>query len=154
MYGIKGSVSQVSDLFTIDINTGEGTIIGPVGLKGLAGLAYAETGVTSVEGRDDKSIPKEFILSQNYPNPFNPSTSSEFSVPVNSNVRLTIYNLLGQVVSTLVNEELSAGNYSVIWNGTDTNGLQVSSGVYLYKMKASGNSGTPFSQTKKMILLK
>ena len=154
LYGIKGSVSQVSDLFTIDINTGEGTIIGPVGLKGLAGLAYAETGVTSVEGRDDKLIPMEFILSQNYPNPFNPSTSIEFSVPVNSNVRLTIYNLLGQEVTTIVNEEISAGNYIVIWNGTDKNGFQVSSGVYLYKMKASGNNGTPFSQTKKMILLK
>ncbi|MCH7974588.1 MAG: T9SS type A sorting domain-containing protein, partial [Bacteroidetes bacterium] len=154
LYGIKGTGSQLSDIFTIDVNTGEGTIIGSVGLKALTGLAYAETGVTSVEGSNDKSIPTEFILVQNYPNPFNPSTSIEFSVPVNSNVRLTIYNLLGQVITTLVNEELSAGNYSVIWNGTDTNGLQVSSGVYLYKMKASGNSGTPFSQTKKMILLK
>ncbi|MCH7722216.1 MAG: T9SS type A sorting domain-containing protein [Bacteroidetes bacterium] len=154
LYGIKGTGPQVSDLFTINVNTGEGTIIGPVGLKALTGLAYAETGVTSVEGRDDKSIPTEFILSQNYPNPFNPSTSIEFSVPVNSNVRLTIYNLLGQEVTTLVNEELSAGNYSVIWNGTDKNGLQVSSGVYLYKMKANGNNGTPYSQTKKMILLK
>ncbi|MCH7722215.1 MAG: M4 family metallopeptidase [Bacteroidetes bacterium] len=154
LYGIKGTGSQVSDLFTIDVNTGEGTIIGPVGLKALTGLAYADTGVTSVEGRDDKLIPTEFILSQNYPNPFNPSTSIEFSVPVNSNVRLTIYNLLGQVVTTLVSEELSAGNYNVIWNGTDNNGLQVSSGVYLYKMKANGNNGTPYSQTKKMILLK
>ncbi|MCH7974409.1 MAG: T9SS type A sorting domain-containing protein, partial [Bacteroidetes bacterium] len=154
LYGIKGTGPQVSDIFTIDVNTGEGTIIGSVGLKALTGLAYAETGVTSVEGINDKSIPTEFILAQNYPNPFNPSTSIEFSVPVNSNVRLTIYNLLGQVVTTLVNEEISAGNYSVIWNGTDTNGLQVSSGVYLYKMKASGNSRTPFSQTKKMILVK
>ncbi|MCH8871931.1 T9SS type A sorting domain-containing protein [candidate division KSB1 bacterium] len=154
LYGIKGTGPQVSDLFTIDVNTGEGTIIGPVGLKALTGLAYAETGVTSVEGRDDKSIPTEFILSQNYPNPFNPSTSIEFSVPVNSNVRLTIFNLLGQEVTTLVNKELSAGNYSVIWNGTDRNGLQVSSGVYLYKMKANRNNGTPYSQTKKMILLK
>ncbi|MCH7772161.1 MAG: T9SS type A sorting domain-containing protein [Bacteroidetes bacterium] len=107
-----------------------------------------------MEASDDKTIPTEFILSQNYPNPFNPSTTIEFSVPVNSNVKLTIYNLLGQEVSTLVSEELSAGNYSVIWNGTDTNGLQVSSGVYLYKMKANGYNGTPFSQTKKMILLK
>ena len=144
----------MSDLFTIDVNTGEGAIIGSVGLKALTGLAYAETGVTSVEGRDDKSIPKEFILSQNYPNPFNPSTSIEFSVPVNSNVRLTIYNLLGQEVSTLVSEELNAGNYSVIWNGTDKNGFQVSSGVYLYKMKASGTNGGEFQEIRKMILLK
>jgi len=131
LYGIKGAGSQVSDLFTIDVNTGEGTPVGSVGLQALTGLAYAETGVTSVESSDDKSIPTEFILSQNYPNPFNPSTSIEFSVPVNSDVTLTIYNLLGQVVTTLVNEEVSAGHYSTVWNGADDNGFQVSSGVYL-----------------------
>jgi hypothetical protein len=155
LYGIKGTGSEISDLFTIDVSTGEGTIVGSgVGLKALTGLAYAETGVTSVESSDDKSIPTEFILSQNYPNPFNPSTSIEFSVPVNSNVTLTIYNLLGQVVTTLVNEEVSAGHYSTVWNGADDNGFKVSSGVYLYEMKTNGNIGTPYSQTKKMILLK
>jgi len=108
--------------------------------------------VTGIE--EEFVLPKSFNLSQSYPNPFNPSTTIEFSVPVNSNVRLTIYNLLGQVVTTLVNEEISAGNYSVIWNGTNKNGFQVSSGVYLYKMKASGNNGNSYSETKKMVLLK
>jgi M6 family metalloprotease-like protein len=154
LYGIKGTGPQISDLFTIDVNTGEGTIVGSVGLQALTGLAYAETGVTSVESSDDISIPTEFILSQNYPNPFNPSTSIEFSVPVNSNVTLTIYNLLGQVVTTLVNEEVSAGHYSTVWNGADDNGFKVSSGVYLYEMKTSGNNGAAYSQMKKMVLLK
>ena len=154
LYGIKGTGPQVGDLFTINVNTGEGTIIGSVGLQALTGLAYAETGITSVESSDDKSIPTEFILSQNYPNPFNPSTSIEFSVPVNSNVTLTIYNLLGQVVTTLVNEEVSAGHYSTVWNGSDDNGFQVSSGVYLYEMKTNGNNGAAYSQIKKMVLLK
>jgi hypothetical protein len=155
-YGIIGSGPQVSDLFTIDVNTGEGTLVGSVGLMALTGLAFAETGVVNVlqEDENDNTVPADFALSQNYPNPFNPSTSIEFSVPVNSDVILRIYNLLGQVVTTLVNEEVSAGHYSTVWNGADDNGFQVSSGVYLYEMKANGNNGTAYSQMKKMVFLK
>ena len=100
----------MSDLFTIDLNTAEGTVVGSVGLQALTGLAFDETGVINdVKGDDDNNtVPTDFTLSQNYPNPFNPSTSIEFSVPVNSNVTLRIYNLLGEVVTTLVNEEISA----------------------------------------------
>jgi hypothetical protein len=155
LYGIKGAISQVSDLFSIDVNTGAGTMIGSVGLIGLTGLAYAETGVVSVEkDENNDAIPAEFVLSQNYPNPFNPTTSIEFSIPVNSNVTLIIYNLLGQVVSTLVNEEIGAGNYNVVWNGEDRNGLKVSSSIYLYKMQATGTNGKEFQQIRKMVLLK
>ena len=156
LYGIKGSGSQLSDLFTIDVSTGQGIILGSVGLKALTGLATAETDFVSdvKDNANNTTVPKDFVLSQNYPNPFNPNTSIEFSVPVNSNVTLTIYNLLGQVVTTLVNEEVSAGNYSVVWNATDRSGLQVSSGIYFYELKANGNDGTDFSRMKKMILLK
>ena len=156
LYGIKGTGPQVSDLFTIDVNTGEGTIVGSVGLMALTGLAFAETGVVNdvQEDETNNTVPTDFALSQNYPNPFNPSTSINFSVPVNSDVTLRIYNLLGQVVTTLVNEEVSAGHYSTIWNGSDDNGFQVSSGVYLYEMKANGNNGKAYSQIKKMVLLK
>ncbi|MCH7965765.1 MAG: M6 family metalloprotease domain-containing protein [Bacteroidetes bacterium] len=156
LYGIKGTGSQVSDLFTIDVITGEGTIIGSVGLQALTGLAYAETGIVNdvQDDENNNTIPTDFALSQNYPNPFNPSTSIEFSVPVDANVTLTIYNLLGQVITTLVNREISAGNYSVVWNGTDINGLQVSSGIYFYEMKTNGNNGTAYSQMKKMVFLK
>jgi flagellar hook assembly protein FlgD len=156
LYGIKGTGSQVSDLFTIDVNTGEGTIVGSVGLQALTGLAYAETGIINDVkiDEDNNTVPTDFALSQNYPNPFNPSTSIEFSVPVDSDVTLRIYNLLGQVVTTLVNEDISAGHYSTVWNGADDNGFQVSSGVYLYEMKANGNNGTAYSKIKKMVLLK
>ena len=156
LYGIKGTGSQISDLFTIDMNTGEGTIVGPVGMQAVTGLAYAETGIiNNVEIDDDNYIvPADFVLSQNFPNPFNPSTRIEFSIPIDSDVTLTIYNLLGQAVTELVNEEISSGNYSVVWNGTDQNGLKASSGVYLYKMHANGTNGKEFQQIRKMVLLK
>jgi hypothetical protein len=108
----------------------------------------------SVDNDDDNSIPLDYSLKQNYPNPFNPSTSIEFTLPVNSSITLSIYNLLGQAITELVNEEISAGNYSVIWSGEDRNGLKVSSGVYLYKMEATGINGKEFQQIKKMVLLK
>jgi hypothetical protein len=156
LYGIMGSGPTVSDLFTIDLNTAEGTLVGSTGLQALTGLAFDETGVVNDVQDDDNnnSVPTDYALSQNYPNPFNPSTSIEFSVPVSSDVTLRIYNLLGQVVTTLVSEEVSAGHYSTVWNGVDDNGFQVSSGVYLYEMKANGNNGTAYSQIKKMVFLK
>jgi len=156
LYGIKGTTSQISDLFTIDVNTGEGTIIGQVGLQALTGLAYAETGIVNDVQNDENNntVPKDFELSQNYPNPFNPTTSIEFSLPVASTVQLVVYNILGQQVATLINEQRSSGNHSVLWNATDSNGMQLSSGIYLYKMKANGNNGTSYSQVKKMVLLK
>ena len=154
LYGVKGTGSQVCDLFTIDTNTGVGTIIGSTGLKSVSGLAYAETGITSVKPENKNILPDKFVLSQNYPNPFNPSTTIKFSIPFNSNIKLTVYNLLGQVIKVLANEDVSAGNYSVIWNGTDNNGLQVSSGIYFYELKAKGNNGTGFSKIMKMVYLK
>ena len=155
LYGIKGSILQVSDLFSIDVNTGEGTIIGPTGVKGVTGLAYAETGVTEVKKPDNINlVPDDFILSQNYPNPFNPSTTIKYSIPVNSNIKLTVYNLLGQVVAVLANKDVSAGNYSVDWNGKDNGGLPVSSGIYFYELKAKGDNGADFSKIMKMVYLK
>jgi hypothetical protein len=108
----------------------------------------------SVDVEDNNTSPQEYKLLQNFPNPFNPGTSIEFSVPVNSSITLTIYNLLGQVVTTLVNEEISAGSYSVVWNGEDKNGLKVSSGIYLYTIQATGTNGKEFQQIRKMVLLR
>jgi hypothetical protein len=89
-------------------------------------------------------LPAEYFLSQNYPNPFNPSTSIRFAIPKTSDVTLTIYNLLGQRIKTLLNKELSAGTYDVMF---DASGL--SSGIYFYTL----NTGNHI-MTKKMILLK
>ena len=99
------------------------------------------------EPSDD--LPRSFSLSQNYPNPFNPSTTIEYSLPVRSKVTLSVFNILGQQVTTLVDEEQPAGTHAVPWDGTSDSGNGVASGVYLYRIKAGG-----FSDTRKMILLK
>ena len=95
------------------------------------------------------SIPKEFSISQNSPNPFNPQTEIKFSLPEPAFVCLKIFNILGQVVQTLVNQRMEAGSYSVTWDGKDDNANKVSSGVYFYRIQAG-----KFSQAMKMILTK
>ena len=94
--------------------------------------------------------PNQYKLSQNYPNPFNPTTSINFSLPIANKVSLVIYNMLGQEVTRLVdNEYRPAGDYTAQWNGTNSAGISVSSGTYIYQLKY-GN----FSLTKQMTLLK
>jgi hypothetical protein len=93
---------------------------------------------------------EDYCLISNFPNPFNPSTIISFLIPENSKVELTIYNLKGQRVKTLVNEILPAGEYSTIWDGSDSNSTPVSSGIYFYQLKA----GSEFSKNTKMLLLK
>lgn len=89
-------------------------------------------------------IPSQFSLSQNYPNPFNPETKINFSLPVNGNVKLEIFDIQGRAVITLVNSELKAGVYSVSWHAAD-----VPSGTYFYRIQ-----GVDFTETKKMVLIK
>ncbi len=95
------------------------------------------------------SLPKQFELGQNVPNPFNPNTVIKFAVPKPSEVRVEVFNVLGQKVRTLIDEFSPAGNRRVEWDGTDDNGNSVASGVYLYRMRAGD-----FDETKKMLLLK
>lgn len=90
-----------------------------------------------------------FDLKQNYPNPFNPETKISFNLKNKADVNLEIFNLKGQKIRTLVAANMSKGQHQIVWNGKDDNGINVSSGVYIYKMKSSG-----FSQMKKMILMK
>ncbi len=95
------------------------------------------------------ALPTEFALSQNVPNPFNPTTQVSFALPKAANVNLTIYNVLGQQVKTLVNQEMAAGVQTVEWDGTDNTGRTVASGVYFYRLNAG-----EFQATKKMLMLK
>ena len=100
------------------------------------------------------SIPVAFELDQNYPNPFNPSTTIRFSLPSQSKggylpTTLRIYNVLGQMVRTLMDEPLAAGTHDVIWDGKDDRGSQVASGIYFYKLR-SGD----YEDTKKMVMMK
>ena len=95
------------------------------------------------------SIPEVFALHQNYPNPFNTITTLRYDLPENSYVNVTIYDMLGREIRTLVNSTQDAGFKSVIWNATNDYGKPVSAGVYLYQIRAG-----EFVQTKKMVLLK
>jgi hypothetical protein len=96
------------------------------------------------------AVPKDFTVSQNYPNPFNPSTKIDYQVPVDSKVIMDVYNIAGQKVMQLVNQEQSAGYYTV-----DFGASKLSSGVYVYRLTASDKAtGNNFSSIKKMMLLK
>ena len=96
------------------------------------------------------AIPKDFAVSQNYPNPFNPSTKIDYQVPVDAKVIMEVYNIAGQKVIELVNQQMSAGYYTV-----DFGASKLSSGVYIYRLTASDlTTGNNFSSIKKMMLLK
>lgn len=97
----------------------------------------------------EPSLPNSFSLKQNYPNPFNNSTNISFEIPHKEKVSLMIYNILGKEVKDLINKELTAGMYRLTWDGTNNNGHDVSSGVYLYKL-----SSPSFTQEMKMVLVK
>ena len=97
----------------------------------------------------DAVTPNKFSLNQNYPNPFNPSTEISYNLPQNDLVNISIYDLMGRSVKTLVSSNQIAGNHSVRWDATDDAGAPVSAGMYLYVVQTSD-----FSQSKKMIFLK
>jgi hypothetical protein len=97
-----------------------------------------------------QSTPTEFALLQNFPNPFNPETTIKYNLADGANVQLRIYNVVGQVVRTLVSEQQGAGRYTVRWNGTDDRGIAVSSGIYFYQISA----GNQFRDVRKLMLLK
>ena len=105
----------------------------------------------SVTVRDITFImPEDYKLAQNFPNPFNATTRIEYRLPLQNTISLTIYNMLGQEIVKLVDTEYQrAGNYSVLWNGKDANGMNVTSGMYIYALKF-GN----FEKSKQMMLLK
>jgi parallel beta-helix repeat protein len=94
-------------------------------------------------------VPAEFALQQNYPNPFNPSTTVSYALPSVSDVRIAVYNVLGEEVATLMNGVQEAGYYTVQWNGTDGRGQHVTSGVYFLTMRAG-----EFTAMKKMMFVK
>jgi hypothetical protein len=113
-------------------------------------LALSGNGITTGTDQPNNNIPDVYTISQNYPNPFNPSTTLRYGLPARSHVRLQVYNILGQVVADLVNNDQAAGWKEVVWNAN------VASGLYFYRIEAisSGNSNKRFVDVKKMILLK
>ncbi len=98
---------------------------------------------------DNQNSPAVTRLDKNYPNPFNPETTIRFSIKNAGDVNLNVYNMKGQLIRRLVNQNLAAGPHHVVWNGKDDNGNSVASGIYLYRMESLG-----FSATQKMMLMK
>lgn len=98
--------------------------------------------------------PDEFVLHQNYPNPFNPSTVIGYTLPSNSKVSVVVYDILGNIVNELFEGEAQQGYNAIVWNGSNSFGLKVASGMYLYRITAQMEGGRSFSDTKRMLMLK
>ncbi|RMF60150.1 MAG: T9SS C-terminal target domain-containing protein [Calditrichaeota bacterium] len=113
-----------------------------------SGAQVPGANVTSV-ATGDEPLPERFALHPNYPNPFNPETTIRYDLPVPAEVRLTIYDLLGRVVRTLVAKKQAAGAHAAVWDGRDDSGKQLASGVYVYRLDAG-----EFKKSAKMLLLK
>ena len=122
-------------------------------LRPVASVPVRLDVVTGVD-EEELGIPETFQLGQNYPNPFNPSTTIRFGLPEQATVSLRIYNLLGQEIATLAEGEMSAAYHRVVWNGRNSAGAQVATGMYFYRFEATGVSGEKFNSLKKLILLK
>jgi FlgD Ig-like domain len=104
---------------------------------------------TDVDDDDEVILPSQFALQQNFPNPFNPTTHIAFTLPQRANLTLKIYNILGQEIRELANRDYPAGKHQILWDGADTNGSSVASGIYFYRLKTDA-----FTETRKMTLLK
>lgn len=116
-------------------------------------LLLLKTPLDFTVGVDDETefslLPYEYEISQNYPNPFNPSTTIEYYLPRRTHVTVTVYNLLGRRIATLVDDAQPRGQQTVTWNGQDSQGNAVATGVYFYRLKTDA-----FTESRKMLLLK
>jgi hypothetical protein len=145
----KGTTSEMNNYSFTDKVSGSGKISYRLKQYDFSGkVNYSKVVEVSYNG------PSAYSLSQNYPNPFNPSTTIKFALPFDSNVKLTIYNVTGQVVKVLTNGMLNAGEHNVVFNFSGA-GVNISSGIYFYTLEASAtNSNSTFRETKKMVLMK
>ena len=139
-------VFYVTDAFTeetsisiTDLTWNEGEMI----------AVAAEMTISYGLGIDAAAVPDVFALHQNYPNPFNPITRINYDLPEDALVNITIYNMMGRQVKTLIHSEQTAGYRNIRWNATNHLGQAVSAGLYIYTIRAGD-----FRQTKKMVLLK
>jgi hypothetical protein len=115
----------------------------------VSGLNFVGTSDVREVVSEEKVLPEAFSLNQNYPNPFNPNTMIRFSLPQDCWVKLEVYNLLGQKVKTLVDQMLKAGTKEAVWDGKNQAGVEVSSGIYFYKIQTKD-----LTDIKKMVLVK
>jgi hypothetical protein len=148
--GLDGVPEGMIAVLTLDNGTSVQLAEGkPVPVSEKVKTAQLVIGTREYLAQGVNPLPTTYALDQNYPNPFNPITSIHFAVPKPGHVNLSVYNILGQLVKALVNRELTAGEYTVEWDGADEDSRPVASGIYFYRMTAG-----PFSECRKMILLK
>ena len=157
---VSGQTGEIVKIGILDLDGGEFIPAGNHALIRLDG-AY---NVTSALGADmgshtlrlsvstsmaSSNRPGTYALHQNYPNPFNPTTTISFSLRDPGHARLMVYNVLGQAVTTLVDEHIVAGEHEVTWHGNNDDGNSVSSGIYFYRLEIAD-----YTETRKMMLLK
>ncbi|NQT61839.1 MAG: T9SS type A sorting domain-containing protein, partial [Candidatus Marinimicrobia bacterium] len=139
-------VGTNEDLFSVSfVDENYGNIVGGRGII----LRTTDGGITSIIEGKNYEFPKGFVLMQNYPNPFNPTTTISYALPEQSMVKLTVFDIRGHEVMTIVSTDKSPGNYEAQWNGIDHSGNQVSTGVYFARLQAGS-----YSQSIKMVYLK
>ena len=131
----------------IDLQSEENSI--PVSSNGGSDIYLARfiSNITSIP--ENGKVMSNFILYQNYPNPFNPRTTISYTLPTASDVRLSIYDILGQKIKTIVGKRQTAGTYEIRWDGRNEKAENVASGIYLYSLKVNEHI-----ITKKMVLLR
>ncbi len=137
---LSGYTGPVLDLGGAEIQTLE--LVSPDGRR-------IEAMPTGANNGDDNTLPSTYALDQNYPNPFNPSTQISFSLPSAGAVKLTVHNVMGEVVRTLIDRRMNAGRYTMEWNGKNDSHQSVASGIYFYRIYAGD-----FTSTRKMMLVK
>jgi hypothetical protein len=145
-------VGKLAILFFDDNSWGSYQQTPPEGQNDGGYVRFMELEITfplGIQSNDDDVTPAITMLKQNYPNPFNPETTISFNLPKAGEASLNIYNTKGQLVRTLANDRMVAGEHRIVWSGTDNNGSAVASGIYYYKLDITGRS-----ETRKMLLLK
>lgn len=156
LYNFAGAVVPRGDWTVVKLPLKKGNVNGVRLVEVVLADTIARVIPTRISGETVDEIPVSILLNQNYPNPFWNSTTIYYSIPssvedgrITQRVTLKIYNAAGSLVNTLIDREISPGVYSVEWNGTDSRGMKVSSGIYFYNLRTGS-----FSATKKMMVLR
>jgi hypothetical protein len=148
---VSWQMKQGGDRYTLRDGIGGGTAVEGDGTWRITSNSVSRLVLKTASGEE---IPEEFALFQNYPNPFNPSTTIKFALPVAGRVSLDIFNVLGQRVRSLLNDDRPEGYPTVEWNGTGDAGQQLGSGVYFVRLTAAALDGRNFTDVRKLILMK
>lgn len=136
-------VSQVAGDWTILASDGQDTTYASGGPR------YLFIDASTVDVADEHTMPLAYHLDQNYPNPFNPTTTIEYSIPKAGQVRIAVFDILGNRIKTLVNSRQQAGRYTVSWNGVNDEGREVSTGIYFYRIRTRN-----YTSIRKMVFEK